>query len=214
MQVHTFTFNPFAENTYVLWDETGECIIIDPGCYTQEEKRELLDFIESKGLRPVRIVLTHAHIDHILGNNFLTGKYGIKIQLSFIEQPLLAAAPEYGTMWGIGMEPSPPADTDIQEGEDITFGKTKLKTLFTPGHSPGSFSFLHEESNTLIAGDVLFMQSIGRTDLPGGDYDTLMQSIQEKLLALDDKIKVYPGHGPSTTIGAERKKNPFLTEIT
>ncbi len=212
ISVQAFTFNPFEENTYVVSDETGECIVIDPGCYSTEEKQLLAKFISDNKLRPVKILLTHAHIDHILGNNFITGKYNIPIQMSIIETALLQAATEYGKMWGIEAEPSPAPALFIEEGTEVRFGNTRLKTIFTPGHSPGSFAFLHDESKTLFSGDVLFMQSIGRTDLPGGDFPTLMKSIIEKVMTLDDNITVFPGHGPSTTIGEERSNNPFLQD--
>jgi hydroxyacylglutathione hydrolase len=211
MQFQSFTFNPFEENTYVLYDETGECIIIDPGCYEDFEKKKLSDFIEKHKLQPVKILMTHAHIDHMLGNNYLTARYDITIQLSFIETPLLNAAPEYGRMWGIEAEPSPEPEINVEEKHNITFGNNTLIPFFTPGHSPGSFSFLHKESGNLFSGDVLFKQSIGRTDLPGGNQHILFRSIREKLLILDDKIKVHPGHGPSTTIGEEKVSNPFIT---
>ena len=210
LNIRSFTFNPFEENTYVISDDTLECIIIDPGCYSLEEKRELERYIASNNLKPVKILLTHAHIDHILGNNFVAGKYNIPIQMSSIETALLLAAPEYGKMWGIAAEHSPEPVLFVKEGIEITFGKTTLKTIFTPGHSPGSFSYYHEETKNLFSGDVLFMQSIGRTDLPGGDYETLIRSIKEKILLLEDEIVVYPGHGPSTTIGEERENNPFI----
>lgn len=210
MIIHCFTFNPFAENTYVISDETRECIIIDPGCYTVNEKREIQKYIDDNKLKPVRILLTHSHIDHILGNNFIAGKYNIPIQMSEIETGMLRAAPEYGKMWGIETEPSPEPTMFIEEGIDVSFGNINLKTIFTPGHSPGSFSFYHSETNNLFSGDVLFMQSIGRTDLPGGDFNQLISSIKEKLFLLSDDIVVWPGHGPSTTIGDERTGNPFL----
>jgi hydroxyacylglutathione hydrolase len=210
LNIDIFTFNPFEENTYVLSDSSGECIIVDPGCYSMEEKRELEGFITEKKLKPVRILLTHAHIDHILGNNFLTGRYQIPIQMSKIETGLLKAAPEYGKMWGIDCEPSPEPELFVEESKDIQFGNTRLKTLFTPGHSPGSFSYYHKETQTLISGDVLFRQSIGRTDLPGGDLETLMSSIKNKIFLLPDSVKVYSGHGPVTTIGFEKENNPFL----
>jgi glyoxylase-like metal-dependent hydrolase (beta-lactamase superfamily II) len=210
LKIETFTFNPFEENTYVLSDSTGECIIIDPGCYTKEEKSELERFITAQKLKPVRILLTHAHIDHILGNNFLAGKYQIPIQMCKIEEGLLKAAPEYGKMWGIECESSPEPELFVEEGKDVCFGNTTLKTFFTPGHSPGSFSYYHKETNALFSGDVLFMQSIGRTDLPGGDFDTLIKSIKEKLFKFPDSVRVYSGHGPTTTIGFEKENNPFL----
>lgn len=206
----SFTFNPFSENTYVLWDETKECIIIDPGCYTTEEKSNLEEFITAQQLKPVKILMTHAHIDHMLGNNFLTGRYGLDIQLSFIEKELLRRADVYGEMWGIRAEASPPPLHDIIEGEEIKFGSTILKAFFTPGHSPGSFSFYHAPSKAVFAGDALFYRSIGRTDLPGGDTETLLESIRTKLFALPDETTVYSGHGPQTLIGDEKANNPFL----
>ena len=210
LNIKSFTFNPFEENTYVISDNTNECIIIDPGCYNKDEKLLLERYISSMKLKPVKILLTHAHIDHILGNNFITAKYNIPIQMSSIETTLLKAAAEYGKMWGIEAEPSPEPLLFVNEGIDVSFGKTTLTTLFTPGHSPGSFSYYHAESKNLFSGDVLFLNSIGRTDLPGGDYETLIRSIREKILSLEDDITVYPGHGLSTTIGEERRNNPFL----
>jgi hydroxyacylglutathione hydrolase len=212
MKFQAFTFNPFEENTYVLYDDTAECIIVDPGCYTGNEKSELSEFIIVNKLKPVKILLTHSHIDHILGINYLYGKFNLPIQMSFIETSMLHAAREYGHMWGIDVEPSPDPEFNVTENTEISFGNTKLQSIFTPGHSPGSYSYLHRESKNLFSGDVLFMQSIGRTDLPGGDYAVLIKSIKEKLMILDDDIIVHPGHGPSTTIGNERKENPFLNE--
>ena len=208
--IQSFIFNPFEENTYVLFDESKKCIIVDPGCYTENEKKELEAFVVSNGLIPEKILLTHAHIDHILGNNFISGRFGIPIQMSYIEIPLLKGVSEYGRMWGIEAEPSPEPEISVSENDEIRFGNTILESIFTPGHSPGSFSFYHRAGKILISGDVLFMQSIGRTDLPGGDYETLLKSIQEKLMKLEDDVIIYPGHGPETTIGRERVHNPFL----
>lgn len=210
MKIHRFTFNPFSENTYVLSDETGDCVIVDPGCYEREEKEELSDFIRRHQLKPVAIYLTHAHIDHILGNNYLSAKYSIPIHMSAIEVDLLKAASTYGEMWGIAVEPSPEPQHFINEKNKLKFGNTELEILFTPGHSPGSFSFYHSSTRSLISGDVLFDGSIGRTDLPGGDFDTLEKSIREKLYVLSDDITVYSGHGPETTIGKEKRTNPFV----
>lgn len=211
MQIAQFTFNPFGENTYVLYDESGQCVIVDPGCYDKEEKEELAAFIDGKNLQPQAIWLTHAHIDHILGNSFLAGKYGLPIVMSEIEVELLNSASVYGEMWGIRVEPSPAPSIFIREGQSLRFGHTELETLFTPGHSSGSFSFYHRSSGILVAGDVLFDGSIGRTDLPGGDFDTLERSIREKLYVLPDETIVYCGHGPETTIGKEKRTNPFVT---
>ena len=210
VEVKSFTFNPFQENTYILYDETKECVIIDPGCYSLEEKQELENFISEKKLKPVKLLLTHGHIDHILGNNFLTGKYNVKIEMNEHDVKLLKAAPSYGTMWGINCEPSPEPHVLLSEGDTITFGNSRLEIFFTPGHSQGSICFYSRADNFVISGDVLFNGSIGRTDLPGGDFDTLISSIKEKLFPLGDACKVYSGHGPFTTIGNERKSNPFL----
>ena len=213
LKIDSFTFNPFQENTYVLSDETGECIIIDPGCYDAEEKEELAIFIDSKGLKPVKILLTHAHIDHVLGINFLAGKYGLPIVMNSIETELLKSASIYGQMWGIQVEPAPDPQEFLKDGDTFTFGKTELEVLFTPGHSPGSLSFYHRPTKQLIAGDVLFYGSIGRTDLPGGNFETLEKSIRTKLYTLEDDVIVYSGHGQSTTIGHEKRTNPFVNLV-
>ncbi|HQV99303.1 MAG TPA: MBL fold metallo-hydrolase [Bacteroidia bacterium] len=213
LKIDSFTFNPFQENTYVLSDESGECIIIDPGCYDAEEKEELAIFIDSKGLKPVKILLTHAHIDHVLGINFLAGKYGLPIVMNSIETELLKSASIYGQMWGIQVEPAPDPQEFLKDGDTFTFGKTELEVLFTPGHSPGSLSFYHRPTKQLIAGDVLFYGSIGRTDLPGGNFETLEKSIRTKLYTLEDDVIVYSGHGQSTTIGHEKRTNPFVNFV-
>ena len=213
LKIDSFTFNPFQENTYVLSDESGECIIIDPGCYDAEEKEELSIFIDSKGLKPVKILLTHAHIDHVLGINFLAGKYGLPIVMNSIETELLKSASIYGQMWGIQVEPAPDPQEFLKDGDTFTFGKTELEVLFTPGHSPGSLSFYHRPTKQLIAGDVLFYGSIGRTDLPGGNFETLEKSIRTKLYTLEDDVIVYSGHGQSTTIGHEKRTNPFVNFV-
>jgi glyoxylase-like metal-dependent hydrolase (beta-lactamase superfamily II) len=205
------TFNPFQENTYVLYDETGECAIIDPGCYEPHEKIELADFISQHQLRPVRLLNTHCHIDHVFGNKFVSETYGLQLEIHRGELPVLEAVPQVSAFYGIPMgDPSPMPGRFIEEGEIISFGNTQLKALYTPGHSPASLSFYCEKGGFVIAGDVLFKESIGRTDLPGGDFDTLIKSIRKQLLPLGDETNVHPGHGLSTTIGYERKFNPFL----
>ncbi len=214
LKIDTFTFNPFSENTYLLSDDSGECVIVDPGCYTAEEKEELSRSIEEKSLKPVKILLTHAHIDHILGNNYLAGKYNIPIVMNALEIDLLQAAKVYGEMWGIIVEPSPAPELFLKEGDIFSFGHTKLEVIFTPGHSPGSFSYFDRSTNQLLAGDVLFQESIGRTDLPGGSFPELERSIQDKLYLLPENAIVYPGHGPTTTIGHEKKANPFVRSLS
>ena len=210
MQLKYFTFNPFQENTYILFDETNEAVIIDPGCYDAEEKKILFDFIKSEKLNPVRLLNTHCHIDHVLGNKFVSDAFGLKPEIHPIELPLLKAVSQYGANYGIFAEPSPEPLTTLEENKTIQFGTTVLTMIFSPGHSPGSICFYNEATKILIGGDVLFRMSIGRTDLPGGDMDTLLKSIREKLFTLPGDVVVYPGHGPSTTIAFEQLNNPFL----
>jgi glyoxylase-like metal-dependent hydrolase (beta-lactamase superfamily II) len=210
IQVHHFTFNPFQENTYILFDPSGECLIIDPGCHSVEEQRILREFIEEQGLTPVRLINTHCHIDHIFGNAFVANQYNLLPQCHAGEVEVLRFASVAADMYGIPVETSPDPGTFLEEGDIIQFRKSSLEILFTPGHSPASICLFSREQNFVISGDVLFYGSIGRTDLPGGNYDTLIDSIQNKLLLLGDHVKVYPGHGPATTIGLEIKNNPFL----
>ena len=210
MTVDYFTFNPFQENTYILSDETRQCIIIDSGCYDSNEKDELSSFIENQKLKPVKLLNTHCHIDHVLGNKFVADKYKLQLELNFLEIPLIRAVADYAPQYGIFCEPSPEPFALLNENDIVKFGNSELKVLFTPGHSPGSICFYAEKDKIIISGDVLFQMSIGRTDLPGGDYDTLIKSIREKLFTLPGDVKVYPGHGPVTTIGYEKSNNPFL----
>ncbi|MEP7171766.1 MAG: MBL fold metallo-hydrolase [Bacteroidota bacterium] len=211
ISIDFFTFNPFQENTYILSDETKQCLIIDPGCYDSSEKDELVSFIENQKLTPVKLLNTHCHVDHVLGNKFIADKYKLQLELNFLEIPLLKAVSSYASQYGIYCEPSPEPFAFLNEGDKIKFGNSEFKVLLTPGHSPGSICFYNEREKFIISGDVLFQMSIGRSDLPGGDYDILIKSIREKLFVLGDEIKVYPGHGPMTTIGFEKKNNPFLS---
>jgi hydroxyacylglutathione hydrolase len=209
--VATFTFNPFQENTYILYDDSKECIIIDPGCYDEGEKLELAVFIEQNGLKPVRLINTHCHIDHVFGNHFIITKYNLPLEIHEGELSVLNAVQQVSMMYGIPFDdPIPIVDKFIKEGEIIKFGNSKLEAIFTPGHSPASLSFYCKEAGFLIAGDVLFYGSIGRTDLPGGNFNTLISSIKDKLFQLGDDVEVYPGHGQKTTIGFEKRTNPFL----
>ena len=211
-EIGIFTFNAFQENTYVLYDETKECVIIDPGCSNKEEENRLVNFIEEKGLKPVRLIMTHGHVDHMLGNAFVVNKYNLDIEIHEDEVPVLMMSPQVGRMYGFPVTPSPNPNPEkyIKAGDILTFGNTSLKALLTPGHSPASISFYCEAGNFVIGGDVLFRQSIGRTDLPGGNFNTLINSIKTKLLVLPDDTKVYPGHMQATTIGFEKEHNPFL----
>jgi len=212
IKVKSFCFNSFEENTYVLSDETLECIIIDPGCHLKEEENELVDYISLQNLKPVRLINTHCHIDHVLGNSFVAKKYNLKLEVNRLELPVLSSSEYVSKIYDIQMNPSPEPEIFLDEGDIIKFGNSELQILFTPGHSPGSISFFSAPDKFVVSGDVLFEQSIGRTDLPGGNYDTLMNSIIQKLLPLGDNVIVYSGHGSPTTIGSERKLNPFLRE--
>lgn len=210
LTVKSFTFNPFAENTYVLYDETGEAVIIDPGCYEKGEKAELLDFIKANDLKPVKLLNTHCHIDHVLGNAFVINSYDVPLWFHKDEEPILRAVTSYASNYGFPMYQDSHADHYIADGEEVKFGNTNLRSILVPGHAPGHLVFYHEESKICIGGDTLFQESIGRTDLPGGDHETLINAIKNKLFTLPDDTTVYPGHGPSTTIGHEKINNPFV----
>ncbi|QHL87704.1 MBL fold metallo-hydrolase [Nibribacter ruber] len=211
MQIKSFPFNPFSENTYVLYDVTKECVIIDPGCSNAQEEKQLKDFIETQGLKVVRLLNTHCHIDHVLGNKFVADTYGVPLEIHEDDLAVLRAVPTYAAAYGFPMYAEQLPEKFLKEGETVTFGETKLEVIFTPGHAPGHVVFYHKDSQNVIGGDVLFQRSIGRTDLPGGNHATLIQSIKTKLFTLPDTVTVHPGHGPSTTIGEEKKHNPFLT---
>lgn len=211
IQVKSFTYNPYQENTYLLFDHTHECVIVDPGMYTGDEQNEVLKFIAENKLKPVLLLNTHCHIDHVLGNKFIYDTYGLLPQFHEGELPLLSAVVSYAPQMGIHYEVSPLPEVYLNEGDKITFGESELETLLVPGHSPAHLNFYSRADNFLIGGDVLFYQSIGRADLPGGSHAQLIQSIEDKLFTLPQDCKVYPGHGPATTIGFEKHHNPFLT---
>ncbi len=209
LHIAKFTFNPFQENTYILHNGS-EAIIIDPGCSNTAEEFELGTYITDNALTPVRLVLTHAHIDHIMGNAWVNQLFGLSPELHISDVPILQSAPQVAHLYGLSYNPSPEHGRLITTGEKIRLGEDELEVLFVPGHAPGHIALFHKDQRFVVAGDVLFMNSIGRTDLPGGDMDTLLKSIREELLPLGDDVKVYCGHGPETTIGAEKRSNPFL----
>ena len=209
--VHSFLNNPYQENTYILFDETGECAIIDPGMETAREQNAVVNFITSNNLKPVLLLNTHCHIDHVLGNKFIFDQYGLKPKFHESELPLLEAVIAYAPAMGIRYEPSPVPDEFLPETGTIKFGNTELTLIFAPGHSPAHLCFYDKKGNVLIGGDVLFRSSIGRTDLPGGSFKQLVDNIEQKLFTLPEDCTVYPGHGPETTIGYEKQSNPFLT---
>ena len=211
--IASFVFNDFQENTYVVYDETDACCIIDPGCLYRQERDELMRFIEDNGLKPEIFINTHCHVDHVFGNAFMHHTYDLPLTGHRAELPVLEAAPMLARAYGFDMEPSPKMTAFLEAGDMVQFGNTELKVLFTPGHSPGSISLYCEKEGFVIAGDVLFRQSIGRTDLPGGDMDTLLESIKTQLFTLRGDTTVYSGHGPETTIGFEKANNPFLNHF-
>jgi len=211
MNIKIFTFNQFFENTFIISDSTNECIIIDPGCYDKNEKQILQDYILSNNLVPTRLINTHCHIDHILGNNFVSKTWDLELEIHHKDINLLKNSKEIADLYGfVNYEKSPITNKFLVEGDIIEFGKSNLEVLFTPGHAPGHISLYSKNENFIISGDVLFNNSIGRTDLPGGNYNTLIDTIKSKFLCLDDSTVVYCGHGPSTTVGKERINNPFL----
>jgi hydroxyacylglutathione hydrolase len=212
MKIKTFVFNDFQENTYILYDDTKECMIIDPGCNNSSERKQLSDFIATNELTPVALINTHCHIDHILGNEFVSKTYNLFLQAHNGEEIVLANSDRVAQMYGISYTPSPPITQHLEPGTTLSFGNQSFQILFTPGHSPASICLYNAVQKKLIAGDVLFHMSIGRTDLPGGNYDTLIYSIESQLMPLPDDTTVYPGHGIPTTIGNERTNNPFLNQ--
>jgi glyoxylase-like metal-dependent hydrolase (beta-lactamase superfamily II) len=211
MTIKTFTFNPFQENTYLLFDETNEAVIIDAGCLQNPEKQLLKKYIDDNNLKISRLINTHLHLDHQFGNKFVFDNYGVAPEACEEDEFLLKNVVAQARSFGFPIdEEAQPLGGYIVENQEVKFGNSSLKAIHVPGHSPGSMAFYTEKEGILIAGDVLFKGSIGRTDLPKGDYATLILSISKKLLVLPDSTIVYCGHGPTTTIGYEKKNNPYL----
>lgn len=208
MTVRFFTFGPFYENTYVVHDK-GEAMIIDPGCSAAEEERDLDNYIQEQSLQVKLLLNTHCHVDHVQGNYFVKEKYNVPFRIHRMEEDVLRAVKAYAFNYGFDRYQEISPDSYLEENEVVPLGNSRWKVLLVPGHSPGHIAFYNEEAKAVLSGDVLFEQSIGRTDLPGGDFDTLMGSIRQKLFALPDDVKVYPGHGGATTIGREKKTNPY-----
>jgi hydroxyacylglutathione hydrolase len=209
LKIRKFEFNPFEENTYVLYDDTRECVIIDPGCYDRQEQEELSAFIEENELKVMMLLNTHCHVDHVLGNWYVKNKYNVKLYIHAKDEMVLKAVKVYAPNYGMFEYQEAEPDEFLDEGMEVRFGNQLLKVLFVPGHAPGHIAFYHEQSSQLIGGDVLFYNSIGRTDLPGGNHHALIESIHKKIFTLPDDVVVFPGHGPETTVGFEKKTNPF-----
>jgi hydroxyacylglutathione hydrolase len=211
LKIKAFVFSPIQENTYLLYNESGQCIIIDPGCYFPEEKDELRAFITQSGLQPIMLLNTHCHLDHVFGNKFVAETYGLTLQLHKNEKIMLDLAPASGLMYEMPFDNYSGEFIYLKEGDKISLGQDELRVIEAPGHSPGHICFYCAAQNFIISGDVLFNRSIGRTDLPGGDYETLINNIRTKLFTLPDETVVFSGHGPETTIGEEKLHNPFLS---
>ena len=211
MKIKVFTNNPWQENTIVLYDETGEAVVIDCGCFSKEEGERLKKFLSENQLKPVALLDTHLHIDHIFGNNFMLDEYGLSARAHEADSFWVEDAEKYAAMLGMrGITPPPALGEYLKDGDTVKFGHSELKVIHVPGHSPGGLCFYAEKDKLLIAGDVLFAGSVGRSDLPGGNARVLIEGIRRKLLCLPDEVKVIPGHGPATTIGEEKRYNPFL----
>jgi hydroxyacylglutathione hydrolase len=209
IQIQAFVFNPFSENTYILYDNTGEAVVIDPGCSDIGEEQELKAFVSAHHLKVKLLLNTHCHIDHVLGNDFIKNHYKVPFLIHPIELEVLKSVKVYAPNYGFPQYHEVLPDGLLKESEPVTFGKSSLKVIFLPGHSPGHVGFYEPHQKFLISGDVLFNRSVGRTDLPGGNTNTLMASIHNKLFTLPDEVTVYSGHGPETTIGEEKIHNPF-----
>jgi len=210
LKIQQFTFNPVQENTYVIFNEKGACAIIDPGCYFDNEYKELTDFIHTNNLVPKCLLNTHCHLDHIFGNKRIAGLYNLQLQMHPNEKSLFDYAPASGEMWGLPFTNYDGPLIFINDGDKIKLDNDELEVILTPGHSPGSVSFYNSGAKFVVSGDVLFRSGIGRTDLPGGNFDVLIKSIRTRLFTLPDDVVVYSGHGPETTIGEEKTNNPFL----
>lgn len=208
--IKKFVFNTFMVNTYLLYDETKECIIIDAACSDESEEKQLTDFISHNDLKLTRHINTHCHVDHVLGHDFIATRYGIFPEYHEAGAPFFIPLMEIAASYGFRIDRITPPKRYLSDGDVIKFGNSELKVLYTPGHADGSVCFYQQDQRFVITGDVLFRESIGRTDLPSGNYDLLMKSIIEKLFTLPDDVVVYPGHGPETTIGYEKMNNPFV----
>ncbi|MBL6444931.1 MBL fold metallo-hydrolase [Fulvivirga sp. 29W222] len=207
--IKSFVFNPFMENTYVLYDDTKECVVIDPGCYEEYEKKELKAFIVENDLKVVKLLNTHCHIDHVLGNEYVKKEFNVELYVHQLDEQTLRSVKVYAPSYGFTNYEEATVDQHLDEGDIVEFGESKLDVIFVPGHAPGHIAFISKADKICIGGDVLFQSSIGRTDLPGGDFDTLINSIHSKIFPLGEDFTVYCGHGPATNVGTEKKSNPF-----
>ena len=211
LKLESLIFNPFSENTFIVYDETNECIIVDPGCTNAAEEDRLFGFIDSHQLKPLMVINTHGHVDHVVGNNAVKRRYGIKVAAHLDMHHDFTQAKRQA-VW-LGMQPEGDIDLpdiDLQDDQEIKVGNGILEVICTPGHAKGSISLYAPAEGWVITGDALFCRSIGRTDLPGGNFEELRESIRTRLFSLPNETEVFPGHGESTTIGEEKDFNPFV----
>ncbi|MFI3293048.1 MAG: MBL fold metallo-hydrolase [Rikenellaceae bacterium] len=214
MKIATLVFNFVSENTYIIWDATGECVIVDAGNSNDKENQALVNFISQNNLKPVMAINTHGHFDHLLGVEFVREEYGVPFAMSSKDQYLLDSTPCGSVVYGMTLGSMPTSvDIDLSQTEELKFGDTTLKIIPTPGHTPGHVSLYEPNEKVLITGDTIFKESIGRTDLPGGDYRQLMTSILKNIMPLGDDVRIFPGHSGDTTIGHEALYNPFIVEV-
>lgn len=212
MKVSRFTFNMFGVNTYILWDDISrEALIVDPGMINEKEQKEIKAFLDANNLNLKHLINTHMHIDHAFGISYMKENYNLKLECNLEDQFLAKRLNEQANMFGLPIPMSDlQIDKDLKDGEKIQLGDEHISILHVPGHSPGSVVLYAPQFNIIISGDVLFNTSIGRTDLPGGNYAQLINAINNKLMTLPDDVIVYPGHGPETSIGYEKQNNPYL----
>lgn len=213
LTIHAFCFNAFQENTYVIYNEKKNAIIVDPGCYLKNEQDELAGFISENKLTPTLLLNTHCHLDHVFGNNFVSEQYGLTAHFHKNEQPVIDRLPQGGERWGVPCEPYKGPVQYIEQDEIIQLDDATFQVLLTPGHSPGSVCFYNKQQDFMIGGDLIFKDGVGRTDLPGCNPLDLISSIRTQILPLPDTMTIYAGHGPETTLGREKKANPYILHI-
>ena len=210
IQIKKFTFNPVSVNAYLLWDETLEAVLIDPACFYPAEEEKLSRFVEQQGLTIVGILNTHGHFDHLMGNGFAVAKWNQKCRIHSGDAHMPGLARQYASMFGITMQDQDSPFELLEDKELITFGRSSLQVIHVPGHSPGGVAFFAAQDKMLVVGDIIFEGSVGRTDLPGGNHRQLIEGMTEKLICLGDDVRIFPGHGGETTVGKEKRSNPFL----